>query len=786
MLNATNVSNYASNIVENIKTKLMTVIIGGGLGKEYTYSNNKTGKSSRAVLSEYSGIAVPATLETVKAACDHGQATLILGELIGAAENDAINLLSRKKYSANVGDSNSGVHRDQDGKWIATRTKDNFVYAPIFLIDHDVNEATPDIFMDVSPSSLITLLAQVFLGFINAAFVLNYGSSAGLFAPDGRPLSGLGSFHLFFKVKNAADIPRFKEVLAARCILAGMFWYREFADGRKTIETIFDLKAIGRERLVYETCPTLKGGITRQNLQPSFQSGDELDTELLLDLTDAELAELATITGVPKATVSRQRPGSSIIGVTRSEGLLTLETEIVLADGTKITVKEFKDSGQNKAACFAPFREDNNPSAFISRHPENPDTIFVHDAGRAITYFLKPAETQKKPEEQPLKGEPATLETMSKLLKLNDISARYNLIKKDLELVVPEYSFSPDNIRNASLAAVESLAAKSGFSISSNKLRSYLLTLGDLNRFNPVLEWITSKPWDGVDRLLTLADKLIVEPNQETYRNIVLRRWSIGAVAAAASERGVKNEMVLVLSGEQGIGKTSFFRSLAPAEFILDGHLLNPSDKDTIKLAVSNWLVELGELDATFRKSDIAALKAFLSKDRDELRLPYAPNTSVFPRRTAFCASVNDKNFLVDHTGNRRYAALEVLKIDRAVVKMQQYWAQVMTLFEAGEQHWLTEAEEAMQAANNVDFEVESPLRDRILEIYDFDNKLMKGQELTASGILTDIGIQNPTSSDATKVGIILKKLGLTSTKKGGRKVYQMPVKKGFEMFNKS
>jgi len=770
----------------NTHKNVMTAIVDAELCKSFSFSNGKLEKSARVTKSEYSAIAVPAELSTVLSACELEQVTLISGGLLGSVKNDGIKLLSRKKYADQFGQTSEPMlHQDPDGKWLATRTKENFVYAPILLIDRDLNEATPEIFKDIKPDDLIRLLTQVMPGFANAGYVLNYGSSAGLIAPDGTPLTGLGSFHLFFKVKNADDIPRFKEVLAARCILEGMFWHRSFADGRKTIETIFDLKAIGRERLIYETRPTLNDGLTRQNLPQFHQVGAELDTELLPDLTEVEWQELATITETPSSLVSRHRPGSCIVGVSRSEGELKLETEIVLADGTKTTVQAFRDSEQVKLACYAPFREDNNPSAFIAKHSEKPDVIFVHDSGRAITHFLKPADTPKT-NEQPLKGEPKTLETMAKLLELNHITARYNLIKKDMQLEVPGYSFSPDNIRNASFATVDSLAVKSGLAMSGNKIRSYLLTLGDLNRFNPVLDWIRSVPWDGVDRLSALANKLVVDPSQQLYRDIVIKRWSLGAVAAAASEQGAKNEMVLVLSGEQGIGKTTFFRSLAPAEFVLDGHLLNPSDKDSIKLAVSHWLVELGELDATFRKSDIAAIKAFLSKDRDELRLPYAPNTSVFPRRTAFCASVNDKNFLVDHTGNRRYAALEIFTIDRfIVVDMQQYWAQILTLFEAGEQWWLTPEEEAMQAASNQDFEVESPIRDKILETYDFDNKnlLSKGPELTASGVLSDIGITNPNSSDATKAGIILRKLGLTPIKKGGCKVYQMPVKKMFNMF---
>lgn len=786
MISQKNVQNQ-QHIADEKALDLMTAIVDPQLCKEFYYKNNELEKSSRVTKAEYSAIAVQADLEMVYTACEHGQITLILGHLPESVENDGVQLLSRKRYAADFGDASQMLHRDSDsGIWIATRTKDNFEAAPILLIDHDVNSATPELFRNLTPDELIRLLARVMPEFGAAGYVLNYGSSAGLIAPDGSQLTGLGSFHLYFQTKDSIDIQRFKEVLAARCVLAGLWWYRTFADGRKTIETVFDLKAVSRERLCYEAKPILHDGLTRNGVAPAHVAGEVLDTQLLLNLTVEELAELAALTGTPKATVSKVRPGSSIIGVTHSEGELKLETEIVLADGTKTTVKAFLESGVEKTPCFAPFRDDRNASAFIARHSEKPDVIFVHDTGRSITYFLKPIDNQEKTDDLPFKGEPATLEAMSEFLEMHAVSVRYNLIKKDLEIVVPNCDFSPDNVKNASLAVVESLAAGSGLAISGNKLRSYLLTIGDMQRFNPVLNWIESKPWDGIDRMATLASKLTVEAGQEAYRDIVLKRWSLGAIAVIAIERGVKNELVLVLSGDQGIGKTSFFRSLALAEFVLDGHLLNPSDKDSVKLAISHWLVEMGELDATFRKSDIAALKAFLSKDRDELRLPYAPATSVFPRRTAFCASVNEANFLVDHTGNRRYAALEILKIDRSIiVDMQQYWAQVLDLYNSGEQWWLTETETAMQATSNAQFEVESPLKDKILAAYDFENaiSLAKGPELTASGVLLDIGIQNPTPSDATKAGIILKKLGLTSIKKGGGKVYHMPAKKVFGAF---
>jgi putative DNA primase/helicase len=69
--------------------------------------------------------------------------------------------------------------------------------------------------------------------------------------------------------------------------------------------------------------------------------------------------------------------------------------------------------------------------------------------------------------------------------------------------------------------------------------------------------------------------------------------------------------------------------------------------------AVSHWVVELGELDSTFKKSDVSVLKAFITRRQDKLRRPYARRDSVFPRRTVFAGTVNDYQFLHDNTGNR-------------------------------------------------------------------------------------------------------------------------------------
>lgn len=165
---------------------------------------------------------------------------------------------------------------------------------------------------------------------------------------------------------------------------------------------------------------------------------------------------------------------------------------------------------------------------------------------------------------------------------------------------------------------------------------------------------------------------------------------------------------MLTFQGPQGIGKTTFIRSLISDDALRESvvkldHHLDGADKDTIITAATHWIVEIGELDSSFRK-DIARLKGIITADTDKVRLPYHRRDSEFPRRTVFCATVNARHFLVDETGNSR-ATIPVIAMNyQHGIDMQQLWAQVRSKFEsAGFQWWLTPEEEAALEAKNRD-----------------------------------------------------------------------------------
>ena len=82
-------------------------------------------------------------------------------------------------------------------------------------------------------------------------------------------------------------------------------------------------------------------------------------------------------------------------------------------------------------------------------------------------------------------------------------------------------------------------------------------------------------------------------------------------MAACFEREGFKARGVLVLQGHQAIGKTSWLAALVPkgSDWFLDSVALDPEDKDSVKRAISHWIIELGELEATFKKADINKLK---------------------------------------------------------------------------------------------------------------------------------------------------------------------------------
>jgi putative DNA primase/helicase len=376
------------------------------------------------------------------------------------------------------------------------------------------------------------------------------------------------------------------------------------------------------------------------------------------------------------------------------------------------------------------------------------------------------------------KGQPLnTVENLAYLLGEYGISVRYNITRKMVEVKIPGKDYGDDLDANCTITEISSLCARNR--MPKADAENYIKLISSWDRHNPVQEFIESRPWDGTSRLADLYATLQTpEGYDRTLLEMLVRRWLVSAAAAALQPRGFWSKGVLVLQGGQSEGKTSWFKSLLPVDLrklLKVGATIDPANKDSVASVISHWMVELGELDATFRKADIARLKSFISQDIDQLRRPYDRLESEYQRRTVFFASVNPKVFLVDDTGNVRWWTIPVAAVDPDhSIDTQQLWAEVAHLYAQGERWWLTKGEESLLEVTNQDHQAPNSIKELIQSRFDWSGEREK--LMSATEVLVAIGYDKPTNPQAKDAGQALRELtGEEPRKSNGRMVFRMP-----------
>lgn len=309
-----------------------------------------------------------------------------------------------------------------------------------------------------------------------------------------------------------------------------------------------------------------------------------------------------------------------------------------------------------------------------------------------------------------------TIDNTRHVVNTYGIAVAYDQIRKRPIIQHGEFSTEMD-ADNVAEACLNFIINQFDFNMlkgyNPTKIMGHLDAITVTNQYNPVTSYMRSLQWDGDDRLGMFCDLIGVAPRYEKLKKLVVGLWLIQCVAAADGAENTpladddlddpaipKYEHVLVFQSKQGFKKTKFFRHLVPValrRYFADGVILNPDNKDSVINYASSWIVELGELDATFNRGDIATLKGHLSKQVDRLRKPYGKTYDDFKRRTSPCGSVNSTQFLFDSTGNRRFWVLPVTSLtlpSPSVIDLDQLWAQVWHLYLSGEKWWTSYEEQ--------------------------------------------------------------------------------------------
>lgn len=206
--------------------------------------------------------------------------------------------------------------------------------------------------------------------------------------------------------------------------------------------------------------------------------------------------------------------------------------------------------------------------------------------------------------------------------------------------------------------------------------------LGYKNRFSPPRDWLQSLPaWDGVPRLGSLmADAW--GARQDDYTAYVGTALMVMLVARIM-EPGCKCDLMVVLEGEQGIGKTRSFEVLVGIEpgWCMEV-TLSPQDREFAYSLRGSWVAAFGELSA-FGKAEVARVKQVITTREDKYRVPWGRHFQTHPRQCIFVGSVNDSSYLPDHTGNRRFLPVYCSEVNINYLRQQreQLFAEALSLW---------------------------------------------------------------------------------------------------------
>jgi putative DNA primase/helicase len=211
--------------------------------------------------------------------------------------------------------------------------------------------------------------------------------------------------------------------------------------------------------------------------------------------------------------------------------------------------------------------------------------------------------------------------------------------------------------------------------------------IGEENKRNPLLEWLDSIEWDGVNRLNSWVVEATDCEDNELNRKMG-EKWLIQAIARAY-EPGCKADCVLIFAGAQGAGKSTLFRTLATDEYFADTPLDIGSANSYSQIARA-WIYEVAELDSV-RRSANSATKAFLSAQEDNFRPAYGRHAITIKRHVVFAGTTNESQFINDMTGSRRYWPIKVDAVNLNWVRenRDQLWAEAILAYKNGETWYL-------------------------------------------------------------------------------------------------
>lgn len=215
------------------------------------------------------------------------------------------------------------------------------------------------------------------------------------------------------------------------------------------------------------------------------------------------------------------------------------------------------------------------------------------------------------------------------------------------------------------------------------------------HRRHPIREYLQKLRWDGTPRVEAMLVDMF-----GALDNLYARQASLCFMVSAVARvlwiddknpsLGAKVDFMLVLEGPQGKSKSTSLAELFGTDWFVET-AESPTGKDFYQVIQGCWGVEIGEMDS-FGKADVTAVKVAITRRTDKFRAPYERMPSSYRRECVFVGTTNDREYLKDATGGRRFLpvrAVGEVDVPRIVATRDQLWAEAVSLFNDGFKYWV-------------------------------------------------------------------------------------------------
>lgn len=288
-----------------------------------------------------------------------------------------------------------------------------------------------------------------------------------------------------------------------------------------------------------------------------------------------------------------------------------------------------------------------------------------------------------------------------------------------------------------------------------------------------------------IDRLAATVSVRGGGQEQSLWRDY-LRKWLVGMVAAWA-DPDVVNNVILVLIGEQGTYKTTWFNTLLPPELRRYFYTKTNSSqmgRDDLLVLSQYGLVCCEELD-TMRPAELNQLKAAVTMRYIDQRAAYAHFHEHRSHIASFCGTGNNVQFLSDPTGNRRWLPFEVERIDppqQSALDYQAIYAEAWALYRGGFRYWFSREEIQQLSQHNQRYETPRPELELVNLYFRKPGPLEQGQFMPVSRIVQMIDSGASIRLNSVLVGRAMRELGFESVKTKGIRGYIVMPRTGAEI----